>query len=164
MKVHYSSNTPEWTTPSALFDQLNEEFNFTLDPCCTHENAKCEKHYTAEIDGLRVGWEGERVFMNPPYGRQIGKWMKKAHDESCKFRGALVVALVPARTDTAWWHDYVMGREIRFVRGRILFSPNGDKSRRAPFPSAIVIFDNGCHDREINGECKSFEIIRVVSA
>lgn len=142
MKVHYSSKTPEWETPQDLFDQLNAEFHFTLDPCCTEANRKCPRYFTREVDGLQQPWAPERVFMNPPYGRAIGKWIKKARDESAKPNGALVVALVAARTDTAWWHDYILGPgyEVRFIRGRILFSPNGDKTRRAPFPSAIVIF------------------------
>jgi phage N-6-adenine-methyltransferase len=120
-EVHFSSATPEWATPQDLFDRLNSEFKFTLDPCCTHENAKCKKHYTKAEDGLSKDWTGEVVFMNPPYGREIGRWIAKARNESAKFRGATVVALVPARTDTAWWHDYVLPYEVRFIRGRIKF-------------------------------------------
>lgn len=89
---------------------------------------------------MKQDWTGEVVFMNPPYGREIGKWIKKARDESAKFRGAKVVALVPSRTDTAWWHDYVIDYEVRFLRGRLKF--NGHKNS-APFPSAIVIFYSG---------------------
>ena len=129
-----SSLSNEWTTPKDLFDRLNDEFGFTLDPCSTHENAKCEHHYTINENGLLQDWQGT-VFMNPPYGREIGKWIKKAYDESQK--GATVVCLIPSRTDTAYWHDYVMKGEIRFMRGRIYFS---DGARPAPFPSAIVIF------------------------
>jgi len=130
-----TSKTHEWSTPQDLFDELDKEFYFTLDPCCTHENAKCEEHYTEEDNGLEMPWKRRRVFMNPPYGRQIGHWMKKALIES--INGALVVCLVPARTDTAWWHDYAMKGEIRFIRGRLKF---GDAKNNAPFPSAIVIF------------------------
>ena len=130
-----SSATAEWSTPQDLFDRLDEEFAFTLDPCCTHENAKCEKHYTAAEDGLAQSWAGERVFMNPPYGRVIGRWMEKAWLSAQL--GALVVCLVPARTDTAWWHDFAMKGEIRFLRGRLRF---GGGRGSAPFPSAIVIF------------------------
>lgn len=137
MSVHFSSKSNEWETPQAFFDKLNTEFHFTLDPCCTHENAKCAKHYTQAEDGLKQDWLDEIVYMNPPYGREIGKWIKKARDESAKFRGAIVVALVPARTDTAWWHDYVIGYEVRFIRGRLKF---GGHKNSAPFPSAIVIF------------------------
>ena len=130
-----SSATPEWATPQDLFDRLNAEFRFTLDPCCTHENAKCEKHYTIAEDGLRFSWAGERVFMNPPYGRVIGEWVAAAYRQS-RF-GALVVCLLPARTDTAWWHDYCMKGQVRFIRGRLKF---GGCKNSAPFPSAIVIF------------------------
>jgi phage N-6-adenine-methyltransferase len=131
----YSSETPEWSTPQELFDKLNDEFAFTLDPCATDENHKCEKWFTVQQDGLSQPWVPENVFMNPPYGRVIGAWMKKAYDES--LLGALVVCLVPARTDTAWWHDYAMLGEIRFIRGRLKF---GRSANSAPFPSALVIF------------------------
>lgn len=135
MKVHYSSATPEWSTPQDLFDKLNAEFNFTLDPCCTHENAKCSKHFTIEDDGIARDWSGERVFMNPPYGREIKHWMAKAYRAS--LHGATVVCLVPARTDTAWWHDFAMKGKIEFLRGRLKF---GGGKNSAPFPSAIVTF------------------------
>lgn len=136
MSVHFSSKTPEWYTPQEFFDRLNAEFGFTLDPCCTHENAKCDRHFTREDDGLRQSWAAESVFMNPPYGREIGEWMRKAY-ESCYQNGATVVCLVPARTCTAWWHDYAMKGEIRFIRGRLKF---GGAIDSAPFPSAVVIF------------------------
>jgi len=132
--VHFSSKTNEWTTPIDFYNKLNKEFNFTLDPCCTKDNAKCKKFYTKDDDGLSKDWSNEIVFMNPPYGREIKHWIKKAHDESLK--GALVVCLIPARTDTAYWHDYCMKGTIRFIRGRLKFSGKG----AAPFPSAVVIF------------------------
>ncbi len=136
MSVHFSSDRDDWATPQAFFDKLNDEFNFTLDPCCTHESAKCEKHYTVEDDGLSKSWSGETVFMNPPYGREIGRWMEKAHMEASA--GALVVCLVPSRTDTEWWHEHAMcADEVRFVRGRLKF---GDGANSAPFPSAVVVF------------------------
>ena len=135
MSVHFSSVTPEWATPQYFFDELDAEFQFTLDPCCTTENHKCPRYFTAEVDGLLQPWSPERVFMNPPYGRTIGNWMRKAHFESQN--GALVVCLVPARTDTAWWHNYAMRGEVRFLRGRLKF---GGHKNSAPFPSAIVIF------------------------
>src|SRR5215207_7216592 len=100
MEVHYSSKSNEWGTPRDLFDALNGEFNFTLDPCATPENAKCEKFFTKETDGLSQCWCGQSVFMNPPYGREIGKWVRKAFESSLK--GATVVCLIPARTDTAY--------------------------------------------------------------
>ena len=136
MNIHFKSETLEWPTPQAVFDKLDQEFHFTLDPCATDENKKCKMYFTKEDNGLSKSWEGERVFMNPPYGREIGKWIRKAFLESR--RGALVVCLIPARTDTAWWHDYVKdASEIRLIRGRLKF---GNSKNNAPFPSAIIIF------------------------
>jgi len=100
-----TSTTSEWATPQKFFDELNKEFGFTLDPCCTHLNRKCEKHYTKEDDGLSKDWSGETVFCNPPYGREIVEWVRKCHLESIK--GATVVMLIPARTDTSYFHDYI---------------------------------------------------------
>ena len=130
----FTSKTPEWPTPAAFFEALDREFGFTLDPCATEGNAKCASFFTREHDGLAQRWTGV-VFMNPPYGREIVRWMRKAHEES--LRGATVVCLVPARTDTAWWHEYAVKGEIRFIRGRLKF---GDSKNSAPFPSALVIF------------------------
>ena len=130
----FSSQTDNWETPQALFDKLNAEFHFDLDVCADNSNAKCKKFYTKEQDGLQQNWIG-MCWMNPPYGREIGKWLKKAYESS--INGATVVCLIPARTDTAWWHDYVMKGEIRFIRGRLKF---GGSKNSAPFPSAIVIF------------------------
>lgn len=127
-----TSKSGEWETPQDLFHSLDKEFHFTLDPCATKENAKCKKFYTKEDDGLKQDWTGERVFMNPPYGREIGKWVKKAKESALG-----VVALLPARTDTKWFHDYVQGSEIRFIKGRLKFS---NSHNSAPFPSMIVIF------------------------
>jgi phage N-6-adenine-methyltransferase len=135
MSVHFSSATPEWYTPQATFDALNAEFGFTLDPCCTHENAKCDRHFTQADNGLAQDWGSEVTFMNPPYGREIKDWMRKAYESS--LNGATVVCLVPARTDTAWWHDYSIKGEIRFLRVRLKF---GGAETNAPFPSAVVIF------------------------
>lgn len=133
--VHFSSATPEWATPQDFFDKLHAEFDFTLDPCCTHDNAKCPKYYTMSDDGLSQDWGRERVYMNPPYRRAIKAWMKKAYEAARG--GSLVVCLVPARTDTSWWHDFAAKGEIRFVRGRLKF---GGHVNPAPFPSAIVVF------------------------
>jgi len=133
--VHFMSRSVEYETPDWLFRALQAEFGFTLDPACTHENAKCKKHFTKEQDGLRQDWAGHSVFLNPPYGREIGKWVSKAHQSS--LAGALVVCLLPARTDTRWWHDNVTRGEIRFLRGCLRF---GNATNSAPFPSAIVIF------------------------
>lgn len=126
----------EWGTPQEFFDKLNDEFGFTLDPCATAENAKCAKFYTKEQDGLAQSWAGEIVFMNPPYGREIAEWCEKAHDE--RFNACGIVGLLPARTDTAWFHDFIYDiAEIRFIRGRLKFS---DIQKPAPFPSMVVIW------------------------
>jgi len=146
MSVHFSSATPEWYTPQDTFDALNAEFGFTLDPCCTHENAKCDLHFTQEDDGLSQDWGREVVFMNPPYGRTIGGWMRKAYESS--LNGATVVCLVPARTDTAWWHDFAMKGEYRLLRGRLKF---GGAKDSAPFPSAVVIFKAVIEGAKHNG-------------
>lgn len=133
-KALLSSNTCEWETPQLFFDALNAEHHFDVDVCATANNAKCERYYTKEQDGLSQQWKGV-CWMNPPYGREIGKWMRKAYESS--LYGATVVCLVPARTDTAWWHDYAMKGEVEFVRGRLKF---GGSKANAPFPSAIVTF------------------------
>ena len=137
LDVHYSSKTNEWSTPQDFFDGLDKEFNFTLDPCSTSENAKCAKYFTVEDDGLKQDWSNDVVFMNPPYGREIKHWIKKAYEES--LNGATVVCLIPSRTDTTYWHDYIFGKayDIRFVRGRLKF---GGSKNSAPFPSAVIIY------------------------
>lgn len=139
--LHFSSQTNEWYTPKSVFEPLNTEFRFTLDPCCTKESAKAKRFYTIEDDGLSKNWYGEKVFVNPPYGREIGKWVKKCHDENMQ-NGTLCVLLIPARTDTSYWHDYIFGKaEIRFMRGRVKFErPDGTIGDAAPFPTAIVIY------------------------
>ncbi|KNY29485.1 DNA N-6-adenine-methyltransferase [Pseudobacteroides cellulosolvens] len=137
-EIMFSSKSDEWETPQQFFDKLHKEFNFQLDVCATAENAKCDKYYTKIDDGLSQSWHhwAQRCWMNPPYGRNIDKWIKKAFDESQE--GATVVCLIPARTDTKYWHTYCMkAHEIRFVKGRLKFSNSKDC---APFPSAIVVF------------------------
>lgn len=135
MRTIFLSNSVEWATPQYLFNELDREFHFTLDPCSTHENAKCEKHYTKEDDGLSKPWAGETVFCNPPYGRELHKWVEKCYEES---KRATVVLLIPSRTDTSYFHDYICGKaEIRFVRGRLRF---GDSKQGAPFASMVVIY------------------------
>ena len=131
----FSSNTDLWSTPQEFFDKLNDEFCFTLDPCATEENHKCDKYYTKEQDGLLQDWKDEIVFCNPPYGREIGKWVKKAYES----RGSKpIVMLLPERTDTKWFHNYIYTyAEIRFIKGRLKF---GDSKNSAPFPSMVVIF------------------------
>jgi phage N-6-adenine-methyltransferase len=136
LAVHFSSKTCEWSTPQELFDRLNSEHGFTLDACATAENAKCPRFYTQADDGLTQRWTG-RVWCNPPYGRQIiDLWVQKAW-EAAQTTAELVVLLVPARTDTRWWHRYCALGEVQFLPGRQRF--NGSTSG-APFPSAVVVF------------------------
>lgn len=132
----FTSNSAEWETPQDLFDALNAEFHFTLDPCSTDENAKCSKHYTKEQDGLKQDWTGETVFCNPPYGRELPKWIRKCYQHF--IGGGTAVLLIPARTDTKVFHEYIYHKaEVRFLKGRLHFS--GAKWN-APFPSMIVIY------------------------
>ena len=136
LKGMMSSKSNEWETPQDLFDKLDAEFHFTLDPCATKENAKCKRYYTKEDDGLNQDWALENVFINPPYGREIGKWVQKAYFNHTNSN--VIVALIPARTDTSYWHDYIQDiAEVRFIRGRLKFS---NSKNSAPFPSAIVIW------------------------
>lgn len=146
--VHFSSATDLWSTPQEFFDRLSDEFQFTTDVCALPENAKCRRYYTtpggmlyeslwygtAQHDGLAQQWSGV-CWMNPPYGREIVRWMAKAYESAQA--GATVVCLVPARTDTTWWHVYAMKGDVRFIRGRLKF---GEAENCAPFPSACVIF------------------------
>lgn len=136
-KVMFSSSTDNYATPQYFFDALDAEFHFTLDPCADKTNRKCNKYYAKEQDGLKQDWQGETVFCNPPYGSAIKHWVKKCYEEAQK-PNTTVVMLVPARTDTAYFHEYIYGKsEIRFVRGRLKF---GDSTNFAPFPSMVVIF------------------------
>lgn len=133
--VHYSSKTVEWATPQNFFDLLNTAYCFDLDVCANAQNAKCARFFTPEDDGLSQAWCGV-CWMNPPYGHGIGKWIRKAHESA--LAGATVVCLVPARTDTAWWHDYIKPfAVVDFVRGRLKF---GGYKVNAPFPCAVVVF------------------------
>lgn len=135
--VLYSSSTDEWYTPQDLYDRLDAEFHFTLDPCASDTNHKCVKYYTKEDDGLRQDWGGQSVFCNPPYGREVAKWVEKAYSESLK-PDTVVVLLIFARTDTKWFHRYIYGKaEIRFLEGRIKF---GGAKNNAPAPSMVVIY------------------------
>ncbi len=134
----FSSLRMDWATPQAFFDMLNAEFHFTLDPCASAGNAKCLKYYTVEEDGLKQDWGGETVYCNPPYGRDIYKWVEKCYMESRKPNTA-VVMLIPSRTDTRYFHEFIYrkARDIRFIRGRLCFS---DSMTPAPFPSMVVVF------------------------
>lgn len=137
-----TSKTNEWYTPQSFFDELNKEFSFTLDPCCTKESAKCDFFYTKEDDGLSKEWTGETVFVNPPYGREIKEWVIKSAIQGSQ-KDTIVVMLIPARTDTSYWHDYIfnIATDIRFLRGRIKFENiNKIATNSAPFPSAVVVF------------------------
>lgn len=138
-----SSKKLDWCTPQAFFDELDREFNFILDAAATDKSAKCGCYFTPEIDGLSCSWQvGGAVFCNPPYGREIGKWVRKAYDEAR--HGTTIVLLIPARTDTSYFHDYILGKaEIRFIRGRLRFTDeNGKASNPAPFPSMLVVYND----------------------
>ena len=145
-ELMFSSKTDLWETPQYLFDQLDKEFNFDIDVCATPENAKCQNYYTKEQDGLSQPWIGT-VWCNPPYGRQISFWVEKAWF-SAKNENSIVVMLLPARTDTRWFHDYIYKKqnvEIRFLKGRLKF---GNSKNAAPFPSMIVILRRGGKQNE----------------
>lgn len=134
----YSSKKMDWGTPQTLFDKLNAEFRFTLDPCASDDNHKCANYFTEQENGLLQDWGRERVFCNPPYGRSIGNWVKK-----CAEHADLAVMLIPARTDTKWFHEYIYNNprvQIRFLPGRVKFQ---GASNSAPFPSMVVIFNGG---------------------
>lgn len=135
-ELMFSSKTPEWETPQDLFDALDRIHRFNLDPAATADNAKCEKFFTAAENGLAQNWGGYSVFCNPPYGKTIAKWVQKGFEEAQK-PGTKVVMLLPARTDTKWFHDYCVKGKIEFLKGRLKF---GNAGNSAPFPSMIVIF------------------------
>lgn len=131
----FSSSKMDWETPQDLFDRLNAEFHFEWDVCASKDNAKCACFWTEKDNALGKSWKNKTCWMNPPYGWEIGLFMAKAYLESCE--GATVVCLVPSRTDTAWWHNYAMKGEIRFLKGRLKFV---GAAFSAPFPSAVVVF------------------------
>lgn len=142
-ELMFSSKTDNWSTPQEFFDELNKEFDFTLDPCADDYNHKCEKYFTEEQDGLSKIWGGqERIFCNPPYGKEIGLWVRKCSLTNQE-QGNLIVMLLPARTDTRWFHEYIYRKsnvEIRFIKGRLKF---GESKNSAPFPSMVVVFKKG---------------------
>lgn len=142
-EVLFSSTNGCWETPQDFFDNLDAEFHFTIDVAALPQNAKCSNYYTPEDNGLLQPWMGT-VWCNPPYGRHVGDWVRKASDESSR-NGTTVVMLLPARTDTRWFHDYIYGKaEVRFVRGRLKF---GGSVNAAPFPSMVVVFRGGNTDK-----------------
>jgi len=135
--VMFSSKTDNWATPQGFYDELDREFHFGLDPAANENNHKCNKYFTIVENGLLQSWAGHSVFCNPPYGREIGKWVEKAYRTN-EEHGNLVVMLLPARTDTKWFHEYIYHKaEVRFIRGRLKFS--GAKFN-APFPCMVVIY------------------------
>ena len=136
--VMFSSQTDQWATPQDFFDKLNQEFRFSLDPCADAFNHKCERYFTKDDNGLNQDWGGETVFCNPPYGREIGKWVEKCFTEVYCKNCECAVMLIPARTDTQWFHKYINHKaEVRFIKGRLKF---GDSKNPAPFPSMVVVF------------------------
>ena len=139
-EVMFSSATGNWATPQDFFDKLDWRFGpFDLDPCASPYNTKCANFYTEAENGLSKDWTGHKVFVNPPYGRGIDEWIRKGYESALKDRDTKVVMLIPARTDTKYWHDYVMkSAAVYFVKGRLKF---GDSKNSAPFPSAVVVFD-----------------------
>lgn len=152
-KLMFSSLRQDWATPQYIFDELDKEFHFTLDPCCSEKTAKCKKFYTIKEDGLKQDWRGESVFVNPPFGREQAAWIKKGYEESLK-ENTIVVFLIPARTDTRAFHKYIYpNAEIRFIQGRIKFENPESKTPKsqwtaAPFPSMICILQAGKQSAE----------------
>lgn len=142
-ELFFSCKTDQWSTPQDFFDQLDNEFHFTLDPCADETNHKCEKYFTKEQDGLTQDWSGEIVFCNPPYGRQVGKWVEKCFREVYQGDCKCVVLLLFANTDTKWFHDWIYHKaEVRFIKGRLRF---GGGRVNSPKPSMVVVFRKpGC--------------------
>ena len=141
----FTSNTNEWSTPINFFNELNNEFYFTLDPCANDKNHKCKKYFTKEKNGLVQDWNNEVVFCNPPYGRELPFWVKKCYEEHIK-NNITIVMLIPARTDTRYFHEYIYNKsEIRFIKGRLKFN---DGKQGAPFPSMVVIYRKQQNNKE----------------
>ena len=137
----FTSDKNYWETPQDFFDELHEKYKFTLDAAATDENAKLPNYYTVEDDALKQRWEG-RVFVNPPYGREIKHWVEKAYKESLEPYNECVVMLIPSRTDTIYWHEYIFGKakDIDFLKGRLKFEIDGEPRDAAPFPSALITY------------------------
>jgi len=139
-----SSRANDWVTPQPLFDEWDRLFHFTLDVAASHQNYRVKKYFTIEEDALRQAWNNDVCWMNPPYGRGLKKWIQKAHRES--LRGAIIVGLIPARTDTSYWHKWIFPcADICFLRGRVKFLREGDIIDNAPFPSAMVVWGDELH-------------------
>jgi len=143
-KVMFSSKDNTWETPQEFFNEVDKEFGFTLDVCATDDTAKCKDYYTPKDSAFNYEWEGV-CWMNPPYGRGIGSWIQKAHESAQN--GATVIALLPARTDTKWFHNYIYNMyEVRYIKGRLKF---GGHTNSAPFPSMLVVFKKESKLKEI---------------
>lgn len=139
----HSSKKHDWATPRTFFLELHREFEFTLDACAHAENTCLPRYFSIEDNSLNQSWAGERVYMNPPFGQEIPRFVQKAYQEGYG-EAEVVVCLLPARVDTRWWHTYVMkSAEVRFIRGRLTF---GDAENVAPFPCAVVVFDKRSKD------------------
>lgn len=135
-KALFATNRQDWGTPKTFFDLLDQEFHFTIDICASEDNAKCPRYFTIEDDSLSFTWPAnETIYCNPPYGREVGKWLEKGWE--ARGNGSTVVFLLPARTDTKWFHEWVSLGEVRFLQGRIIFE---GAAAGAPFPSLLLIF------------------------
>lgn len=137
----FTSKSEMWETPQMFFNELNKKYHFTTDVCAIAENAKCKHFYSPEDNGLIQEWSGT-CYMNPPYGKQIKHWVRKAYEEAILNKRCIVVALLPARTDTQWFHAHIYqksGVSVSFLKGRLKFS--GSKNS-APFPSMVVVFNH----------------------
>ena len=141
MDVHFSSKRGDWETPFELFSRYNDKYNFSIDVCAHVRNTKCKRYWDISDDGLTQNWEQEVCWMNPPYGREIGKWIEKAYT-STRYHNSVVVGLLPARTDTRWFHNYIWPRKakVEFLQGRVKFLEDGEQRHPAPFPSMIVVW------------------------
>lgn len=136
----FSSKKMDWETPQVLFEQLNRKFKFDLDACASDENHKIDNYFTEKDDALVQKWGGN-VFVNPPYGRSIGDFIKKAYEEHLRDPNRFIVMLVPSRTDTRYWQDYVIDKStIKYIRGRLKFEVDGVATDAAPFPSALLVY------------------------
>lgn len=161
-KVFFSSQNMCWCTPQDFYDELNKEFSFVLDPAATEKTAKCKNYFTPETDGLSQSWDfGGAVFCNPPYGREIGKWVEKAYKESLVIKYPIVL-LIPARTDTTYFHNFIYWKaEIRFIKGRLRFTDEyGIPADAAPFPSLLAIY-NGRNAKQIKEAYKTLKAIPI---
>lgn len=139
-KALFTSEKEDWEPPDQYFEELNEEFHFDIDVAASHENAKLPRYFTKENNALTQRWEGN-VFCNPPYGRDLRKWVEKAHKEYLRDPNRVIVFLIPSRTDTSYWHDFIFDKAtVRFLRGRLKFEVEGEPKDAAPFPSALVIY------------------------